>query len=136
VDTSAVKATIAQVSWIAGTWIGTTGSNTFEERWTPSAGGSMLAMARTIRGGVMSAFEFLCIVEREGGLVYQAMPNGRQPATDFKLTKIDAESATFENPAHDFPKMIRYAKRPDGSLEAVVGDGKQRAQTFVFKRQE
>jgi hypothetical protein len=127
VDTSAVKATIAQVSWIAGTWIGTTGSNTFEERWTPSAGGSMLAMARTIRGGVMSAFEFLCIVEREGGLVYQAMP---------KLTKIDAESATFENPAHDFPKMIRYAKRPDGSLEAVVGDGKQRAQTFVFKRQE
>ncbi len=136
VETAAVKSTIAQVSWIAGTWIGTTGSNTFEERWTPSAGGSMLAMSRTIRGGVMSAFEFLCIVEREGGLVYQAMPNGRQPATDFKLTKIDADSATFENPAHDSPKMIRYAKRPDGSLEAVVGDGKQRAQTFVFKRQE
>ena len=79
----------------------------------------MLAVSRTLRDGLMSAFEFLCIVERDGGLVYTAMPNGRTPATDFTLTKIDDTSATFENPAHDFPKMIRYTKRPDGSLEAV-----------------
>jgi hypothetical protein len=86
---------------------------------------------------MMSAFEFLCIVERDGGLVYQAMPNGRTPATDFSLTKVDATSALFENPTHDFPKMIRYAKLPDGSLEAVVsGEGGQKPQTFVFKRQE
>ena len=100
------------------------------------AGGSMLAVSRTLRDGLMSAFEFLCIVERDGGLVYTAMPNGRTPATDFTLTKIDDTSATFENPAHDFPKMIRYTKRPDGSLEAVIsGEGGQKAQTFVFKRQ-
>jgi hypothetical protein len=83
----------------------------------------------------MSAFEFLCIVERDGGLVYQAMPNGRTPATDFHLTKIDADNAIFENPAHDFPKMIRYTKKADGSLEAVVSDGKGKGQTFVFKRE-
>ena len=65
------------------------------------------------------------------------MPNGRTPATDFTLTKIDESSATFENPAHDFPKMIRYSKRPDGSLEAVVsGAGGEKPQTFVFRRQE
>ena len=52
----------------------------------------------------MSAFEFLCIVERDGGLVYQAMPNGRSPATDFTLTTIDADNAIFENPAHDYPE--------------------------------
>ncbi len=99
-------------------------------------GGSMLAVSRTLRDGLMSAFEFLCIVERDGGLVYTAMPNGRTPATDFTLTKIDDSSATFENPAHDFPKMIRYTKRPDGSLEAVIsGEGGQKPQTFVFKRQ-
>ena len=112
------------------------GSSAIEERWTPPAGGSMLAISRTVRDGLMSAFEFLCIVERNGGLVYTAMPNGRSPATDFTLTKIDATSATFENPAHDFPKMIRYTKLPDGSLEAVVsGEGGQKAQTFLFKRQ-
>ena len=130
------QATMAQVAWISGMWTGTMGTSTIEERWTPSAGGSMLALSRTLRDGLMPAFEFLCIVERDGGLVYTAMPNGRTPATDFTLTKIDDSSATFENPAHDYPKMIRYTKRPDGSLEAVISaEGGQKAQTFVFKRQ-
>jgi Domain of unknown function (DUF6265) len=133
------RATISQVAWISGTWIGTSysGTTTFEERWTPAAAGSMMAISRTLRDGAMSAFEFLCIVERDGGLVYVAMPNGRQPATDFTLTKIEPDTAVFENPAHDFPKMIRYAKRADGSLEATIsGEGGQKPQTFVFKRQE
>jgi hypothetical protein len=130
------KATMAQVAWIAGTWTGTRGASSIEERWTPPAGGAMLAISRTLRDGLMSAFEFLCIVERNGGLVYTAMPNGRMPATDFTLTAIDESSATFENPAHDFPKMIRYTKKADGSLEAVIrGAGGQNPQTLVFTRQ-
>ena len=51
-----------------------------DRAWMPPAGGVMLATARTLRSGVMRDFEFLCIVERSGGLVYQAMPSGRQPA--------------------------------------------------------
>ena len=129
-------ATIAQLDWLGGVWIGTAGANQVEERWTPPAGGSMLAVARSLRGGLMTSFEFLCITERDGGLVYTAMPNGRQPPTHFTLTRIDDSGATFENPAHDFPKMIRYTRKPDGTLEAVVsGDGKQRPLTFVFRKQ-
>ncbi len=135
--TQRAQATMAQVAWISGVWMGAMGSSSIEERWTPAAGGSMLAVSRTLRDGLMSAFEFLCIVERDGGLVYTAMPNGRQPATDFTLTKIDDASATFENPAHDYPKMIRYTKRADGSLEAVISaEGGQKAQTYLFKRQQ
>ena len=88
-------ATISQLAWLSGVWIGSSGS---DERWTPAASGSMLAIGRTMRDGVMGEFEFLCITERNGGLVYQAMPNGRSPATDFTLTHIDSRSATFENP--------------------------------------
>lgn len=96
----------------------------------------MLAVSRTLRNGVMNAFEFICIVERDGGLVYTAMPNGRQPATDFTLTKVAARSVTFENPAHDFPKMIRYTLKPDGVLEAIVGgDTKTKPQVFTFTKQ-
>jgi hypothetical protein len=133
--TPTLHATIAQVEWISGEWIGTSGQTTFEERWTPAVGGSMMAISRTLRDGLMSAFEYLCIVERDGGLVYVAMPNGRMPPTDFTLTKIDAGTAIFENPAHDFPKMIRYTRRPDGSLEAVVsGANGRNPQTFLFKK--
>jgi hypothetical protein len=38
----------------------------FEERWTPPAG-AMLAVSRTLKGDRMVAFEFLRIVERDGG---------------------------------------------------------------------
>ena len=127
-------ARIAQVDWIAGDWINTTATGSVEERWSTGAGGGMIATSRTLRGDVMTAFEFLCISEREGTLVYTAMPNAGV-ATDFTLTKLDADSATFENPAHSFPKMIRYAKRADGGLDASIsGGGTSKPTVFSFKR--
>jgi hypothetical protein len=126
------RATLAQLAWLAHTWTGSDGPVTFEERWTPAAGGAMLAVSRTLKGDRMVAFEFLRIVERNGGLVYIAQPEGRPP-TEFTLTNITADSAMFENPAHDFPKTIRYTRRGDGSLEARVSDGGQKGETFVFR---
>lgn len=127
------RATISDVGWLAGAWQGGDGPMSIEERWTTPAGGAMLAVSRTIKGDRMVAFEFLRIVERNGSLVYIAQPSGRPP-TEFALTQVSKESATFENPAHDFPKVIRYAKRSDGGLEARISDGGQKGETFVFRR--
>ena len=134
-DTPSARGTVSQLAWLAGTWRGGDGPVSFEERWTPPAGGAMLAVSRTLKGDRMVAFEFLRIVERDGRLIYIAQPNGRPP-TEFTLTAITPDSVTFENPTHDFPKMIRYTKRPDGALEARVSDGGQKAETFVFKSNE
>ena len=128
-----VRATIAQMAWLAGAWRMGDRAFSIEERWTPVAGDAMLAVSRTVRGTRMVAFEFLRIVERNGGLVYIAQPNGRPP-TEFVLTSVAKESATFENPKHDFPKMIQYALRAGGKLEARVSDGGQKAESFVFTR--
>ena len=127
-----VRASISQLAWLAGTWSGGGGPISIEERWTPAAGGAMLAVSRTLKGDRMVAFEFLRIVERDGTLVYIAQPDGRPP-TEFWLSAITPDSATFENRAHDFPKVIAYAKRPDGSLEARVSDGNQKGETFTFR---
>jgi hypothetical protein len=128
-------ATIAQVGWISGEWEGAMGTSNVEERWTPAAGGAMLAISRTTRtAGTMSAFEFLCIAERAGSLVYVAMPNAGAP-TDFVLTAVDADSATFENPAHSFPKVIRYAKRGADGMDATIsGAPGSKPTTFSFTR--
>jgi len=128
-----VRASISQLAWLAGTWSGGGGPISVEERWTPAAGGAMLAVSRTVKGDRMVAFEFLRIVERDATLVYIAQPDGRPP-TEFRLSAITADSATFENKAHDFPKVIAYAKRPDGTLEARVSDGNQKGETFRFRR--
>jgi len=133
---SGAKATLAQVAWISGVWAASNATTRLEERWTPGEGGSMIGVSRTMRDSLQTAFEFLCIVERDGSLVYQAMPNGRSPATDFTLTTIDENNAIFENPTHDFPKVIRYTRTGEGTLEAVIsGAAGTKPVTFRFKRQ-
>jgi len=129
-------ARIAQLAWLAGAWVGTSGTTTVEERWTPAASGSMIAVGRTLRGVQMAGFELLCIVEREGSLAYVAMPGARTPATYFWLTGIDDRQVTFENPDHDFPRLIRYAHLADGSLETTISaGGEERAQRVVLRRE-
>lgn len=130
-------ATIAQVAWISGFWSGPNGTLTVEERWTPAASGAILGLGRGLRGSVMASFEFLCISERAGSLVYTAMPDGRTTPTHFTLTSVTQDSATFENPAHDFPKLVRYTRRADGALETTIsGAANQRTQSFVLARQQ
>jgi hypothetical protein len=68
----------------------------------------------------MSAFEFLRIVERDGGLVYIAQPGGAPP-TEFVLTERVGTRAVFENPRHDYPKRIVYELSAEGGLSATIG---------------
>jgi hypothetical protein len=102
------KAAITDMAWLAGAWVGTRGAEgaaSIEERWSPPLGGAMLAVSRTVSRGKMSAFEYLRIVERDGGLVYIAQPGGAA-ATEFVLTELSPSRAVFDNPRHDYPKRI------------------------------
>lgn len=132
------KAAIGDMAWLAGAWAGTRGSagtTSIEERWSPPLGGAMLAVSRTVSRGKMTAFEFLRIVERDGGLVYIAQPNGAPP-TDFVLAELSATRAVFENPRHDSPQRIVYELSADGRLSASIGFIKGgRPQVFEFKRE-
>jgi hypothetical protein len=132
------KATIGDLAWIAGNWVGTRGTGgtiTFEERWSPPKGGAMLATSRTVSRDKMSAFEFLRIVERDGGLVYIAQPGGIAP-TEFVLTELSAKRAVFDNPRHDYPKRITYELSAEGGLTATIGYLKGGTpRRFEFKRE-
>ena len=95
----------------------------------------MLAVSRTVSRGKLTAFEFLRVVERDGGLVYIAQPGGRPP-TEFVLTELGNTRAVFENPRHDSPQRIVYELAADGRLSASIGYRKGgRPQRFEFKRE-
>ncbi len=132
-NVTVARATIADLAWLSGEWAGTVAGNQVEERWLSAAGGAMLGNSRTTRGPSMVEFEFLCVAQRHGGLVYTAMPNGGG-MTDFLLTQISTDGATFENPDHDFPKKIVYAKTADGYAVTISGAPGQRALTYAFTR--
>jgi hypothetical protein len=81
----------------------------------------MLGASRTVNTrDQMSAFEYLRIVERDGGLVYIAQPGGATP-TEFVLSEVSATRAVFDNPRHDYPKRIVYELSADGRLSATIG---------------
>lgn len=116
------KAAIGDLSWLAGAWVGkkSTGSSV-EERWSPPLGGAMLAVSRSVNtSGKMVAFEYLRVVERNGGLIYIAQPGGKTP-TEFVLTELTTTRAVFENPRHDYPKRIVYELSEQGGLSATIG---------------
>ena len=116
------KALIGDLEWLNGAWVGTRSSgSSIEERWSPPLGGAMLAVARTVNtSGKMVAFEYLRVVERDGGLVYVAQPGGKT-ATEFVLTELTPTRAVFDNPRHDYPKRIVYELSTDGALSATIG---------------
>ncbi len=127
------QAEIADMEWLTGPWVGTRGSASIEERWSPPLGGAMLGVARTVSRGSMVAFEYLRIVERDGGLVYVAQPGGNPP-TEFVLTELGTTRAVFENPRHDSPQRIVYELSAEGVLSASIGFAKGgRPQRFEFE---
>ena len=131
------KAAIGDLAWLAGAWVGTKSSGaSIEERWSPPLGGAMLAISRSVNtNGKMFAFEYLRVVERDGGLVYVAQPGGKT-STEFVLTELGSNRAVFENPRHDYPKRIVYEISAEGHLTAAIGQAKGGTpQRFEFKRE-
>ena len=129
------KATIEDMGWLAAVWVGENGKSSIEERWSPPAGGAMLGVSRTVNSsGRMSGFEYLRIVERDGGLVYVAQPGGRSP-TEFVLTELFPEYAVFVNPRHDYPQRIVYELVDEETLNASIGFAKGRLQVSEYYRE-
>ncbi|MFM9995775.1 MAG: DUF6265 family protein [Phycisphaerales bacterium] len=131
------KAAVGDLAWLAGAWVGTRSSGSSnEERWSPPLGGAMLGVSRSVNtSGKMFAFEYLRIVERDGGLVYIAQPGGKTP-TEFVLTELGANRAVFDNPRHDYPKRIVYELAAEGGLSATIGFTKGGSpRRFEFKRE-
>jgi hypothetical protein len=100
------------------------------------AGGTMLGMSRTVRGGKTTEFEFLQIRDVAGRLAYVAKPSGQAEAT-FSLKTLGEHEIVFENPEHDFPQRIIYRLDAPARLTARIEgtvNGKTRGQDFPYTR--
>jgi hypothetical protein len=137
-QTPAAKPTLQDFAWLAGHWRIEQPDRLVDEQWMAPAGGLMMGMARTIEGGKLREYEFTLLrQEANGDISYVASPS-KQAETAFKLTSLNGGTAVFENPQHDFPKKIVYARQPDGSLLAAIEgpgrDGKPRRVEYPYQR--
>jgi hypothetical protein len=78
----------------------------------------MFGIARTVRDGATTIFEYMRIVEEERGLVFIAQPNGAPPAR-FPLVSQARNEIVFANPEHDYPQRIVY-RREGNVLSGTV----------------
>jgi len=110
--------------WLAGCWAGTKGTTSFQEQWTAASPELMLGMSFTTKPQKPTEFEFLRIEMQSGVPTYMAQPQGAPP-TPFALSEPDsgADSATFVNMAHDFPKRVAYKKVDATTLLASIDAG-------------
>jgi len=61
-------ATLQDVDWMVGDWVGEAFGNTFEEVWNPPSAGSMVGMFKVLDGDQVEFYELLLLLEEEGSL--------------------------------------------------------------------
>jgi hypothetical protein len=124
------------LGWLAGCWSRAESDRQIEEHWMKPAGGTMLGMGRTVRGGKTTEFEFLQIREVNGKLAYVAKPSGQAEST-FPVKSLTDAEVVFEDLAHDFPQRIIYRRTPGGAINARVEgtrNGQTRGIDYAYQR--
>ncbi len=119
----------APFAWLAGCWQSEDG--TVRETWSAPQAGYLFGHGLTFRDGQAVFFEQLRI-EPGPPPVFVASPRGQAPVS-FEVVETGAGTFRAENPAHDFPQAIVYAR--DGAhLTAIVSraDGSG-ARTFACR---
>jgi len=132
----ACAAPIDSLGWLAGCWSAVGGENGSGEQWMAPAGGTMMGVGRTVRGGKTIEWEFLSIREVEPGkLAYVAKPHNQAEAA-FPVLKLEEGEVIFENLQHDFPQRIIYKRAGDNIGARIEGmsKGKLKGIDFPLKR--
>ena len=122
------------ILWLSGRWL------RYERAWTAEAwseprGEIMLGFSRSGRDETLREWEFIRIApDADGAPAYHAQPGGR-PAVIFRLVDRAEASATFENPAHDFPQRIRYVREGDRLTATISKIDGSNAVSWSYRRQ-
>jgi hypothetical protein len=129
---------VQDFSWLSGCWTAVGAEAGSGETWLAPAGGTLLGISRTVKGGKTVAHEFMQIREIEPGrIAFIALPSGQSEAT-FPLVSLTGQEAVFENPQHDFPQRVIYRRDKDlltGRIEGLR-NGQVRGIDFPLKRAE
>jgi hypothetical protein len=141
----AQTATLADMSWLTGSWADDSGGNLSEETWTAPSGDSMQGMWRYVTGGKARIYEILTVTAEDGGLVmrirhFDPKLVGREEKAApvaLKLVASKERSAVFEGPevGSSTPGLVRlsYARPTDDTL-VVTLEKAGKKEGFTFRR--
>lgn len=135
------NATLADLAWLAGQWVGD-GPDHSEEIWAPPAGDSMMGMWRLVADGQTRVFELLAITQEPDGPVYWLRHFTRQfvgwedkdRPLRLALVRLAAGEAVFEGPGTDCATVRLTYRHPRASVLSVLLEHGDTRSTFEFTR--
>jgi hypothetical protein len=131
----APEARVSAMAWLPGDWTGQGLGGVSEEAWLPPAAGSLTGVYRGSRGGQVTFYELMTVVEAGGSLVFRLKHfaadlrgwESPERAVEFPLVRTVRSGAYFDG--------LTYRRNAAG-LESWVliglGDGGTRPERFLY----
>lgn len=133
------QASLVDLAWLAGRWLGEGLGGVAEEVWLPESGGAMLGMFRSLQGGQVSFYELLTLAPNASGQLELRLKHfhpdlkgweERDQVQSWALTRVEGEAFAFG------PIVLRR----EGAESLVVTvtmkleDGSRKEEVFRFRR--
>ena len=137
-DRPSPPATLADIAWMQGRWVGDGLGGVSEELWSPPQGGVMMGMYRLLKQDRPVFYEFVMIVEENGTLAMKLKHfnpdfSGWEEKADFvtfKLVAVEPGAAHFNG--------LSYVREGDDELRIYLilrdKDGTSREELFKLRR--
>jgi len=128
---------VKDFQWLVGSWklLNTNPEKNSYEVWKDAGHNTLTAISYNIKNADTLITEEIKLLREGRSAYYTPDVAGPQGEVKFKITSYDADGFVAENPAHDFPKKIRYhrvTEQEGERLEATIeGGGKSINYTFV-----
>lgn len=126
---------VSDLAWMNGRWLTGENGRWTEEIWSGPRGGTLMGFSWSGEGAAIDAYEYIRVQPGEDDeIIYLAQPNGGA-GVGFYLVRAEGMTATFENPDHDFPQRIRYARDGDTMVATISKMDGSNAISWTYRRQ-
>ena len=119
------KTSIANLSWMTGSWSGAMGLATLEENWTQAKSGTIASLVRLTTPEGTGMVEIVNIQEMDGTLVLHLQQWGPgftalAPAQKMLLDRSGEHTVTFKAASPGGLKQLTYSRPADNEFEVAV----------------
>ncbi|MBU2879770.1 DUF6265 family protein [Aliiglaciecola lipolytica] len=113
---------LTQLQWLVGNWQTTPDGNT-QESWLKISDDTLTGTGSSRdASGKLQQQESMRLVQMQTEIFYLAKVGHNSLPVAFRAKNCTANTVTFENPNHDFPKQIEYLRTENTLLVNVSGN--------------
>ncbi|MBT4162407.1 MAG: hypothetical protein HOC70_17425 [Gammaproteobacteria bacterium] len=137
-----VKASVEDLAWMSGSWVGPAFGQTLEENWIRHKSGTIACLVRLANDESISMVELILVEEEEQSLTLRVQQWGpgykaRMPEPlVMELVELDERRASFKAITEGALKQLTYSRPTPDSFNVDVVDGQGASFTINLKAQK